>query len=263
MLSTDFLRGFIEHDATIIDVGARDGDSLLPFLPILKENSQMIAFEPIKEEAELLVKMLEANNIPKDRFSCNQFAINSSTGQFDFLYDTEDRNGGLKKQLHRISEVTKDWNEEDKTSSVWDKEIKVDCYCWNDLEEELKNKMLKASFIKVDTEGSDVVVLKELLPVISEARPLILFERYPGTESEFIPFVNEIQYTFVNVYEQVVCMSPSMNSVNIGYNVPATTKLLDTYHGRGKDIFLVPFERLRVTKDSEQHLSSIALSIPQ
>ena len=123
MLSTEFLSNFISSDATVVDVGARDGDSLLPFLPLLKEGSQMIAFEPIKKEMDSLIKMLKANNIPKDRFSCNQFGINSVTGEFDFLYDKKDVNGGLKEQLERVSKIA--FEESGfKTESEWDKEIK-------------------------------------------------------------------------------------------------------------------------------------------
>ena len=128
MLSTNFLSNFISSDATVVDVGARDGDSLLPFLSLLKEGSQIIAFEPIKKEMESLIKMLEVNNIPKNRFSCNQFGINSVSGELDFLYDTKERNGGLKDQLDRISKIA--FEESGfQTQSVWDKQTKINCLC--------------------------------------------------------------------------------------------------------------------------------------
>ena len=54
----EWLKNFIKPDATIIDVGARDGDSLIPILPILKEGSRIIAFEPEKTEFDFLVQNL-------------------------------------------------------------------------------------------------------------------------------------------------------------------------------------------------------------
>jgi len=244
MLSTNLLSNFIISDATVIDVGARDGDSLLPFLPLLKEGSQMIAFEPVKEEMDSLVKMLEANNIPKDRFSCNQFGINSVTGEFDFLYDTKERNGGLKEQLDRISKIAFEEGGV-QTQSVWDKQTKINCLCWEDLEADLKNKMLKASFIKVDTEGSDIVVLRELLPVIKKTRPFIFFEWYPGTREEVVEFINEVQYCCINVHDETIFVSPDMRTINQGYKV-----LIDTigiqYNSGQKDFFLAPFEMFKV-----------------
>jgi FkbM family methyltransferase len=242
MLSTEFLSNFISSDATVIDVGARDGDSLLPFLPLLKEGSQMIAFEPIKKEMDSLIKMLEANNIPEDRFSCNQFGINSATGEFDFLYDTKDRNGGLKEQLDHISKIA--FEESGfQTQSVWDKQTKINTFCWKDLEKDLKNKMLKASFIKVDTEGSDIVVLRELLPVINKTRPFIFLELYPGTAKEAIELINEIRYYCINAYSEMIFVSPDMKTINRGYlplhNIGAQ------YNSGQKDYFLAPFEMFK------------------
>jgi hypothetical protein len=111
--------------------------------------------------------------------------------------------------------------------------------------------MLKASFIKVDTEGSDIIVLKELLPVINKTRPFIFFEWYPGTEKEFFSFVNENKYNFVDIHEEIICMSPDMKTINKGYNVPL--KMLSTISASNtrvfcKDLFLVPFEKFNISQ---------------
>tara|TARA_R100000152_G_C6758093_1_gene181951 strand:+ start:603 stop:1349 length:747 start_codon:yes stop_codon:yes gene_type:complete len=241
MLPTSFLSKIIEPNATVIDVGARDGDSLLPILPILKEGSHIIAFEPIKKEFDKLIKTLTEYNIPENQFTCNQFAIDSETGEADFLYDTEDRNGGLKDKLNSVLKRAYE-NTKFKTQSQWNQELIVQCFCWKDLKEDLKNKMTKASFIKVDTEGSDIVVLKELLPVIKKSRPFILFEWYPGTEKEFFLFLKENHLVVLNVPHEVPFFSSDMKTVVMGYEVPLG-KL--SYR---KDVFVAPLEKYKNLK---------------
>lgn len=236
MLPESFLSKIIEPNATVIDVGARDGDSLLPILPILKEDYHIIAFEPIEKEFNKLVKTLTEYNIPENQFTCNQFAIDSETREADFLYDTEDRNGGIKDKLDSVSKIAFK-NTGFVTQSQWNQEFTVQCFCWKDLKEDLKNKMMKASFIKVDTEGSDIVVLKELLPVIKKSRPFILFEWYPGTEKEFMSFLEENLLVGINVPRQVPFFSSDMKTVLMGYEIP-----LGKLNYR-RDLFVVPLEK--------------------
>ena len=217
----DFLKLFIEPNATIIDIGARDGDSLIPLLAILNEDSHIIAFEPEKEEFDFLVQNLGINDIPNSRIDFNNFAIGGKTELRDFVWDTKARNGGFK---------TEEINKPGASNCNWDKEFQIQSFCWDDLEETLKDKMTKASYIKVDTEGSDIEVLNELLPIINKTRPFITTEWWPFTEKEIAEFVATNKY---------VCIDPEHKAI-IGK--------LDLRNGYCRDLFLIPSEKLKTQK---------------
>ena len=226
----EWLKNFIKPDATIIDVGARDGDSLIPILPILKEGSRIIAFEPEKTEFDFLVQNLDMVNTLRGQVYYNNFAIGKKTELRDFLWDTQARNGGFKTD-NILASVTGDKGEEIRASTCkWDKEFQVQSFCWNDLDEELKNKMLKASYIKTDTEGSDIEVLNELLPVINKTRPYIMMEWFPFTEQEITEFVDANDYVVIN---------PQYREIMYG---------LDLKNSWTQDLFLTPQETLKEQK---------------
>ena len=214
----DFLKLFIKPNATVIDVGARDGDSLIPLLPILKEGSRIIAFEPEKTEFDFLVQNLDMINTLKAQVDYNNFAIGGRTELRDFVWDTKARNGGFR---------TKQINKPGASNCKWDKEFQVQSFCWNDLKETLKNKMLEASYIKTDTEGSDIEALTELLPIIKKTRPFISMEWWPFTEEKIKEFVDANKYVVINPEHKEII------------------RRLDLQNGYCRDLFLIPSEKLK------------------
>ena len=229
----DFLKLFIRPNATVIDIGARDGDSLLPLLAILEEGSRIIAFEPEKTEFDFLVQNLDMINTLKGQVDYNNFAIGKKTELRDFVWDTKTRNGGFK---------TEQINKPGASNCKWDKEFQVQSFCWNDLEETLKNKMLEASYIKVDTEGSDIEALTELLPVIKKTRPFILTEWWPFTEKEITEFVNANKYAVIDPEHKKIMSK------------------LDLKNGYCRDLFLVPLEKLKEQKRPTCGHSTVSLT---
>ena len=217
----DFLKLFIRPNATVIDIGARDGDSLIPLLAILEEGSRIIAFEPEKTEFDFLVQNLDMINTLKGQVDYNNFAIGKKTELRDFVWDTKARNGGFK---------TEQINKPGASNCNWDKEFQIQSFCWEDLEETLKDKMTKASYIKVDTEGSDIEVLNELLPIINKTRPFITTEWWPFTEKEIAEFVATNKY---------VCVDPKHKAI---------INKLDLRNGYCRDLFLIPSEKLKTQK---------------
>ena len=185
---------------------------------MLKESSFIIAFEPDKAEFNFLTQNLNINKVHKSQINCNNFAIGENTELRDFVYDTKARNGGFKtEQLLRPGA----------SQCTWDKEEQVQSVCWNDLEKDLKNKMLKASYLKVDTEGSDIEVLNELLPIIKESRPFIMTEWWPFTEKEIAKFTNSNKYIPINPDRRQIMTE------------------LDSQKGYCHDLFLIPAEKIK------------------
>lgn len=210
-----FLEKFIPSNATIIDIGARDGDSLMYLLPILDKDFAIIAFEPNKEEFMYLQKNMSENDLSSGEVYCHNFAIGKKTELRKFVLDTNGRNGGFKTKQSMFDFAACNWN----------KEIEVQSFCWNDLEDDVKRKMLEATYIKTDTEGSDIEVLTELLPVINHSRPFITMEWWPRLEKEMMDFIESINYSIVNPDKRVVIRNLDLRE-------------------RCHDLFLIPSETL-------------------
>lgn len=210
-----FLEKFIPSDATIIDVGARDGDSLMYLLPMLDKDFTIIAFEPNKEEFSYLQQNISANDLSNGQVYCNNFAIGKKTELRKFLWDTNGRNGGFKTEQSLFDFAACNWNQE----------FEVQTFNWKDLDSNVKDKMLKASYLKTDTEGSDIEVLTELLPVINNSRPFITMEWWPRLENEMMSFIKSINYSIINPDKGLVLEHLDLRK-------------------RCHDLFLIPSEKL-------------------
>jgi len=160
-------------------------------------------------------------NTLKAQVDYNNFAIGEKTELRDFVWDTKARNGGFK---------TEQINKPGASICTWDKEFQVQSFCWNDLKGELKDKMMEASYIKTDTEGCDVEVLNELLPIIKKTRPFITMEWWPFTEKKIQDFVNANKYVVVH---------PELRQIMYG---------LDLRNGYCHDLFLIPSEKIKYQK---------------
>jgi FkbM family methyltransferase len=179
-----FLR---QKDITYIDIGARDGDSILYLKPFLKNIKKIIAFEPNKEETHFLRQNLSMNNIDCE---LHEFAIAEMSKDYDFYWDEKGRNGGVKTKESSIGN--------------WDETKSFPAYCYNDLDPDLKEKLSNADFIKVDTEGYDIKVLNELLPCIQKSLPFIMIEWWPHVENQIVEFCNKNSYYPYDPYHNFV-----------------------------------------------------------
>jgi FkbM family methyltransferase len=170
-LLSPFLQG---EDMIYVDIGARDGDSILYLKPFLSRIKKLIAFEPNKEETSFFKKNLAMNNIDCDLY---EFAIAEMTKDYDFYWDEKGRNGGVKTTESSIGK--------------WDKTKSFPAVCYDDLDSNLKENLAKANFIKVDTEGYDIKVLNQLLPAIKQSNPVIMIEWWPYVETQIAQFCND------------------------------------------------------------------------
>jgi FkbM family methyltransferase len=178
LLLTPFLP---KGDIHYVDIGARNGDSIRELVPSKDRIKSIVCFEPNPEEFKKLEIVSKENGLES---SLNQFAISKESGTLDFVWDEKERNGGLKNEIS--------------LSQNWDSEKKFKCLCWEDFSDDLKMKLSKANFIKVDTEGSDIEALMQLNEIIKKNHPTIMTEWFPNTEEKIKEFCNEFSYSVVD-----------------------------------------------------------------
>jgi FkbM family methyltransferase len=164
-----------------VDIGARNGDSIRELVPSKDRVKSVVCFEPNPEEFEKLKIVAEKNSLES---SLHQFAISEKSGTLEFVWNEEERNGGLKNETS--------------LSQSWGSEKKFKCLCWEDFDEDLKIKLAQANFIKVDTEGSDIESLMQLESVIKKNKPTILMEWFPSTEQKISGFCKNFQYQAID-----------------------------------------------------------------
>lgn len=176
-----------KKDMVYVDIGARDGDSILYLKPFLSNIKKLIAFEPNKEETPFFKTNLAMNNIDCDLY---EFAIAEMTKDYDFYWDENGRNGGVKTTESSIGK--------------WDKTKTFPASCYDDLDPSLKEDLAKADFIKVDTEGYDIKVLNQLLPAIKQSEPIIMVEWWPYVETQIAQFCNDNSFYVYDPQHRVI-----------------------------------------------------------
>lgn len=177
---SNFISKILKPNSIVIDIGARDGDSLIPLFGILNKKCTIVAFEPNDSESIYIEKNLELNGFNYDNFIIVKKALGPQDGKLDFVVDIKGRNGGLKNNNTKIGR--------------WDEEIQVNSTTFESLPQSIKNVILEADFIKSDTEGSDLEVLRQLSKTIDRSRPYIQIEWWPFTEKDIADFCNIKKY---------------------------------------------------------------------
>lgn len=168
---------YLKPDFNCLDIGARDGDSLLPLFNVLdKWKSKIMCFEPNKEESQFIIKNAALNDF--QNVVVYEYGISESTEMKTFLFDEEGRNGGLDTPHIHFGQ--------------WAETRSLPCVAPKDFDTGIKEFLKTVDFIKIDTEGSDIKILRLLMDYIQ--KPMILTEWWVGTELFIRDFVNEFHY---------------------------------------------------------------------
>lgn len=214
--SVNFLSNFIKEGDTVIDIGARDGDSTLPLRAVVGEKGKVLAFEPNPYEFPNLIENIKLNNFLN--IKAYNFGIAKETGEKEFLFEEGFYNGGINTDQIKIGNFPKKLN--------------LICKNWNDLSEDIKKDLEDLKLIKTDTEGYDIDILEELSSLIYKKRPFIMMEWWPTLEArmaEYIRFNNYLPFNAENL-----SLIPSLHP---SYRV--------------HDIFLIPKEMVQIVKNDE------------
>lgn len=182
----NFFRKFINSGDFVIDIGAHTGDTTIPMGLAAGVNGLVLALDPNPYIFEILTA-----NINLNKEFANIVAINAAATKEDgtFFYASSEasfNNGGIS---------TDEKNEHGKF--VMQQKVKgINLLQHINQNTEYKGK--KLSFIKIDTEGHDVIVIDSIFDLLKSARPVLVFECFEKLiqQDRFEVFTNltNIQY---------------------------------------------------------------------
>jgi FkbM family methyltransferase len=182
----------IPPDAVIFDVGANCGAMSLQYAQSFP-SGRIYAFEPTHYAYSKLLKNLELNPELAEHITAVQSFISSQTSQQPDIkaYSSWKVGGDTKGNRHRIHGGTTE-------SAEGVPSVSLDDFC-------AQNGIEKLYFIKIDTDGHELEVLKGAQQVIRRFRPFIIFEvgLYIMEEvaisfDDYLSFFNRMDYSLVD-----------------------------------------------------------------
>lgn len=164
----DFFKEIIRKDSLVIDIGANTGDLTVPMALAAGKKGLVIALDPNTQVFAILAANAKLNS-DKTHIVPLPFAATDTDGEFYFASsEATFSNGGLvadaNDQAHgkfKLKEKVKGVN--------------LAAYLRNHYAEWLPT----ISFIKVDTEGNDLSVLKTVEDIITAYKPAVVAEVFP------------------------------------------------------------------------------------
>ncbi|QDS97404.1 FkbM family methyltransferase [Adhaeretor mobilis] len=158
------LRHFIKPGDFAIDIGAHTGDTTLPMALAAGKTGCVLALEPNPYVYEVLKKNAQLNP-EKTNIVPQCLAATEYDGNFVFHYtDASYCNGGFRSQqlwpLFRRQHAL----------TVRGRVLA------NLLEQDFAEWLPRLTYVKVDAEGYDCAILKSILPILVETRPVIRTE---------------------------------------------------------------------------------------
>ncbi len=185
---------YISHGDFCIDIGAHSGDTTLPMALATGKSGCVLALEPNPFVYPVLEKVARSN-----RSLCNISTLMAAAGLeetfIEFEYsDSGFCNGGRHENI---------------SSLTHGHAYKLTVFAIN-LEKELMSDfsdlLPKLSFIKIDTEGYDLYVIRSIEQLICEYRPVIKAEVFKNTDlkyrSQMLELFEELDYTAYKIKEE-------------------------------------------------------------
>jgi len=164
---TNFFINFLKEGDIFIDIGAHLGFYSLLAARLVEKTGNVYSFEPTPRTFEFLRKnVLSVSNV-----IINQAAVLDEEKFISFA-DYGIRYGAFNTYKNRTS---KDLNFLQKSKRIIDvKTIVLDKYC--------QEKKIQPTFIKIDAEGAEHLILKGMSYILNLLRPLISLEVAGGEE---------------------------------------------------------------------------------
>ena len=189
----DELRKYLSEGDVAIDVGAYTGDTVIPIALAVGKSGLVLALEPNSYVFTVLEKNSKLNK-EKTNIVPLMFAATENDEDIVFYYsDAGFCNGGSHKGL-----------------SIWKQSklfrLKV---TGKNLERFIRQEygdiITKIKYIKVDTEGQDLTVIKSIRKLISECKPFIKAEIFLHTSYEqrleLFSILQDLGYTIYKVID--------------------------------------------------------------
>ena len=173
----EYLKNNINKNNLFIDIGAHIGTISIPLSSIYK---QILAFEPLKENYDLLEINIKLNNI-ENISTANLGLSNKNTTA---VLTQHDNNSGsyYMKEIENIN---------NEGFNI----VKLDEFTFN----------IPVDFIKIDTEGSELFVLQGAYNTITKHKPMIQIETnncsnkfFNYDKKDIFKFMNDLNYTILD-----------------------------------------------------------------
>lgn len=216
--SINFIRSILKNGDVAIDIGTHVGAETVLYALTVGDSGKIFAFEPNPMCYEPFSKTCELN--PFLRIIPNNLAITEDCGSFIFHYSDDGYcNGGFASKTssgigacgHFFPMEVKGVNLED-----WLINNATEC------------EIERIQFIKVDTEGYDLKILKSIVNLINKLRPTIQSEIFLMSNEndvrEHIEFFEGIEYNsylfpeikqeVVEIFNQYQINEPPLRSTN-------------------------------------------------
>ncbi len=188
----------ITRDSIVFDVGANIGTKSLAYSLWLNKSGRVYAFEPFRPTFKFLQKNMVQNNF--ENIKCFSFGFSSdSSNQYMGMPDrTQDaryayKNGLLEGGLFSIYAI--------KESEVHEKRMICNFTTMDNFVQEMNIKRI--DFIKIDTEGHELHVLKGSKKTLNKFHPILQIEitsftmKISDTDPvEILEFLSKIEYVF-------------------------------------------------------------------
>jgi FkbM family methyltransferase len=187
----DELRNYLSEGDVAIDIGANQGDTAIPIAIAVGKKGLVLALEPNKYVFPILKKNSTLN---KEKTNIVPFLLAATENDEEIVFyygDPSFLNGGRYEGI-----------------SKWKRPriFKLKVYGVNlerFLQREYSDIIGKIKYIKIDTEGHDLMVIKSIRRLISEFKPYIKAEVYIATSYEqrveLYQILKDLGYTIYKV----------------------------------------------------------------
>jgi FkbM family methyltransferase len=164
----DIFEKYIKRESHVLDLGANIGYYSILAALVTGPNGKVFAFEPEKNNADLLLKNSKENNLQNIQL-CN-YVVSDKDGSIDFYINPENfgDHSVAKNTYKRCYNIQNEFRVPIKLNS-----IKLDNFF--SIEE-----FRKIDLIKMDIQGSESKAIKGMESLLQEHRPVILMEYSPA-----------------------------------------------------------------------------------
>jgi FkbM family methyltransferase len=237
--SVDFYRHLVQDGDMVIDVGAHEGDTIVPMALAVGKAGVALALEPNPHS----FKVLEANarlNPEKTRIIPVNFAATSTDGEFTFgSSDPSFGNGGIVGFTHNANRNIR------YTFNVPGKNLE------QYVDKNHSGHRHKIALIKIDAEGYDKEIIKTLPKIIRENRPYLITECFgPSTGQEKLELFHILSQLEYELYRLSGFTFKNLTKISQGEMTGKKTF----------DILAVPFEKIKDLQNGENYDGSSSRS---
>jgi len=219
-IEEDVLKGlssFLDTGDFCIDIGAHTGDTTIPIALCVGKTGCVLALEPNKFVYPVLEK--NAN-------------LNLETMEFEYS-DSGFCNGGLHKQISK-------W----KHGHAFKLEV-VGVNLLKILKKDYHEELKRLKFIKIDTEGYDLFVIKSLNDLVNKFHPYMKVEIYKHTTCEY----REELYALLSSKGYTIYKVTNDNNL-MHYQITKN----DLMNWKHYDIFCVPHKQADLNVSSQPNI---------